>query len=183
MTAKIAPTTAASAPEATKPLLGALKQALGMVPELYATIGHSPGALGSLLAWDKALSAAGNLSQRELEQLNLHVSELNACGYCLAAHQALGKRAGLSSEEIDQARLGLGATPRENALLALARRVVRTGGSRAGTEVAAAREAGVADAAIVDALAVVALKTFTNAVALVAGTNIDFPRAPRTPAE
>jgi len=183
MTAKLVPTTATTAPEATKPLLAALKQGLGMVPNLYATIGHSPASLGGLLGWDKGLGEAGNLSRRELEQLNLHISELNGCGYCLAAHAALGKLTGLSPDEIDQARLGQGATPREQALLALARRVVRSGGGRSGTELAAAREAGVSDAAIVDVIAVVALKTFTNAVALVAHTDLDFPRTPRMPSE
>jgi uncharacterized peroxidase-related enzyme len=183
MTAKLVPTTAVTAPEATRPLLAALKQGLGMVPNLYATIGHSSGTLASLLAWDRALTDAGNLSKRELEQLNLHISELNGCGYCLAAHTALGKLAGLSPEEIDQARLGMAATPREQALLALARRVVRTGGGRTGTEFAAAKEAGISDAAIIDVIAVVALKTFTNAVALVANTDIDFPRTARMPSE
>nr|MBA2540829.1 carboxymuconolactone decarboxylase family protein [Deltaproteobacteria bacterium] len=58
---------------------------------------------------------------------------------------------------------------------------VRTGGARAGGEVAQAREAEVSDATIIDVLAMVALKTFTNAVALVAQTRVDFPKAPRSP--
>jgi uncharacterized peroxidase-related enzyme len=183
MTPRIAPTTEATAPDAARSTLFNVRQVLGMLPNLYATVGHSPGALSSLLSWERALGASGHLSRREIEQLNLHVSELNGCGYCLAAHSALSLRAGLNAAEAAQARLGQGGSARENALLALARRVVRTGGSRAATEVALAREAGVSDAAIVDVLAAVALKTFTNAVASVAGTEVDFPKAERSPSD
>ena len=181
MTARIAPTTTTTAPDATRPLLAQLQQGLGKVPNLFATIGHSPGALASLLAWDGAL-AQGALSRREIELLNLHVSELNGCAYCLSAHGALGAMQKIPAADLERARAGLGANPREDALLALARRVVRTGGAHAGGELARAREAGISDAAIVDTLALVALKTFTNAVALVAQTEVDFPRAPHLPA-
>jgi uncharacterized peroxidase-related enzyme len=153
-----------------------------MVPNIYATIGNSPGSLKSVLAWSEAI-AGGGLSKREVEQLNLHVSELNGCSYCVSAHAFLGARAGLSAEEVSAARSGRGANGRENALLAFARRVVRTGGSRAGADLARMREAGVSDADIVDVLGVVALNTFRNAVNIVADTTIDFPKAPELPAD
>ena len=180
MTARIDPMTLETAPEQSKPALIHLQGMFGRIPALFATIAHSPGALTSLLTWDHAL-VHGALSPREVEQLNLHVSELNGCGYCLAAHQGLARHAGMSAEDVDRARAGVGEGPRADALLALARRVVRTGGARAGTEVARAREAGVSDAAIIDALAVIALKTFTNAVALVAQTLVDLPKVARSP--
>jgi len=40
----------------------------------------------------------------------------------------------------------------------------------------------VSDAAIINVSSVVALKTFTNAVAIVSQTEIDFPRGSRLPA-
>ncbi|MFY0576303.1 carboxymuconolactone decarboxylase family protein [Cystobacter fuscus] len=174
--------TADSAPAATQPLLSALQRKLGRVPNLYATIGHSPGALRSMLAWEEALSQGSTLSRREREQLNLHVSELNGCGYCISAHSAIGKSLGLSAQDIDAARVGAGANARENALLALARRVVRTGGHGAGGELIRAREAGLTDAEVVDVIAVVTLRSFTNAVAVVAQTDLDWPEAPALPA-
>jgi uncharacterized peroxidase-related enzyme len=182
MAPRILPATSDDAPEATKPLLAQLQTALGMVPNIYATVGRSPGALSSVLTWDAALGK-GALSRREIEMLSLHVSELNGCGYCLSAHSALGKRAGLSDAEVEDARRGIAKSPRENALLALARRVLRTGGSRAAGELTRAREVGVTDAEIVDTFAVVALRTFTNAVGLVARVEIDFPKAPNLPAD
>lgn len=180
MSARITPTTTDDAPELTKPVLQKIKSGLGMVPNLYATIGHSPGALQSVLGWDGAVKE-GPLSGRDIELLNLHISELNGCGYCISAHTALGKREKLTDAEIEAARRGTGANERETALLAFARRIVRTGGAGAGSELATARAAGVSDAAIIDVLAIVALKTFTNAVAIVAQTEIDFPRAPHLP--
>lgn len=182
MTARIHPTTSTNTPEATKPLLAQLKASLGMVPVLYATIGHSPGTLQAYLAWGTAIGN-GPLSKREIELLNIHVSELNGCGYCLAAHALVGANVGLSESDIEAARSGTGTNAREAALLALARRVVRTGGAGSGADLARAREAGLSDAQIVDALAVVAIRSFTNAVAIVAQTEIDFPKVPRMPGE
>jgi uncharacterized peroxidase-related enzyme len=180
MSIRIPPVSESTAPEGAQPILAQLKQALGMVPNVYATIAHSPGALASALAWDDAVSRGG-LSKREIEQLNLHISELNGCGYCVSAHSMLGGRAGLSADEVERARSGLGATERENALLAFARRVVRTGGARARTDLERLREAGVKDAEVIDALAVVALNAFRNAVNIVAETEIDFPKTSRLP--
>lgn len=180
MTQRIAIATDQTAPTATRPIFARLREVAGMVPNVYGVIGHSPGSLSSVLAWNEALASSG-LSAREREQLNLHVSELNGCAYCVSAHAALGARAGLAADQIAGARVGVGGNPREQALLAFARRVVRTGGARAGTELARLREAGVSDAEIIDALAVVALNAFRNAVNLVAETAIDFPRAADLP--
>lgn len=182
MSNRIKVTTEATAPDATKPILAQLRQAIGMVPNVYAVIGNSPGSLQSVLAWGDAIGKGG-LSKREVEQLNLHISDLNGCSYCVSAHSALGARAGLGAEEVAAARSGAGTNARENALLAFARRVIRTGGSRAGTELVTLREAGVTDAEIIDLLALISLNVFRNAVNIVGQTEIDFPKAPRLPTE
>ncbi len=177
---RILPVTDDSASPAARPLLAALRQQLGGVPKLFATIAQSPEALGALLAATETLGK-GTLSAREIELVNLYTSELNGCGYCVSAHTALGKRAGLAADELDRARVGDAASDRERAILALVRRVVRTGGGGAGTELAQAREAGITDGQLVEVLAHVALKAFTNAVALVAQVEIDFPKPARLP--
>lgn len=151
-----------------------------MVPKIFATIGHSPAALAALLEATQRL-AGGELGAREIELVNVATSELNGCGYCVAAHTALGRRAVLSDEELAAARRGQGANRREQAILDLVRRAVRTGGSYAGTELARARAAGLSDGAIMEVLAHVGLKTFTNAAALIAQVEIDFPRPPELP--
>ncbi len=177
---RISPVQLATASEKVRPLLEGLKKKLGTVPNLFATIGQSPEALRALLGAMEALDK-GALPGREVELVNLLTSELNGCAYCISAHGALGKLAGLSPDEIAAARAGRGSTAREQAILSLVRKVVRTGGSGAGTELAGAREAGLSDAEVVEVLAHVALKTFTNAVGILAQTDIDFPRQPRLP--
>ena len=178
--ARIEPTIPETAPQDSQPLLAALRKALGKVPNLYATIAHSPAALRGILALEDAL-AKGALAAREAELVKLHASELNGCGYCLSAHTLLAARAGLSPDEISAARAGQARTAREAAILGLVRRIVRTGGSGAGGELAVAREAGLTDAEIVEIVAHVASKAFSNALAILARTEIDFPRAARLP--
>jgi uncharacterized peroxidase-related enzyme len=177
---RIAPTTLETAPAATRPMLEALKKNLGMTPNLFATIGHSPEALQSLLGAMETLGK-GQLSPRDVEAVNIYTSELNGCGYCISAHAGLGKRVGLSQDDVDAIRGGRGTNAREQAILKLVLRVVRTGGAGAATELAQVREAGLSDREVIEVLAHVALKTFTNAVAVVAQTEIDFPKQPRLP--
>jgi uncharacterized peroxidase-related enzyme len=179
--ARIAPLKIADAPEGSRASLQGLEKMLGgFLPNLFATLGASPGALRSLLSWSGALADSG-LSERERHVVDLHVSELNGCGYCISAHTLFAVKSGISEQEVAEARTGQGSTARERALLALARRVVRTGGAGAGAEVIAAKEAGITDAEIIDTLAMVALRHFTTAVAQVAQIEIDFPKAPRLP--
>lgn len=177
---RIAPLQIATAPEKARLLFEGLKKQLGSVPNLYATIGRSPEALQAVLGATEAL-ASGSLSGREVEMVNLFTSELNGCGYCVSAHGTLGKLAGMSPDDIEAARTGRGTNAREQAILALIRRVVRTGGAGAGTDLARAREAGLSDAEVMEVLAHMALKTFTNAVSLIAQVDIDFPKQPRLP--
>lgn len=174
--------TEGQATEETTQILTQIRQKIGMVPNVYAVIGHSPASLANVLSWAKAVTRSG-LTEREVEQLNLHIADLNGCSYCVSAHATVGRSAGLSPDEVDAARAGRGNTMRENALLAFGRRVVRTGGARAGSELNALREAGVSDAEIIDVLAVVALNAFRNAVNIVAQTEIDFPRPSHLPTD
>ena len=74
-----------------------LKKGLSFVPNLYATFAHSETALATYLALQNAKSS---LSAKDREVINLVVSQVNHCQYCLAAHTALGKMVGFSSEQI-----------------------------------------------------------------------------------
>ena len=78
-----------------------LKKALGFVPNLYATFAHSDTALSTYLALQNAKSS---LSPKAREVINLVVSQVNTCDYCLAAHTALGKMVGFTPEQILEIR-------------------------------------------------------------------------------
>lgn len=87
-------------------IFGAIKKAMGKVPNAYLTIGgHSPAALQQALAHNAMLSKS-SLNAKELEAINLAVSEATGCDYCLAAHTLMAKKAGYSGEQIHALRRG-----------------------------------------------------------------------------
>jgi uncharacterized peroxidase-related enzyme len=182
MTVRIQPQTYANAPETVKITFDHLKSSVGMVPNLYATIAKSPVALDAFLAFAGGLGKS-NLSLQEKELINLAVSESNGCAYCLSAHTLLGGKAGLSQDQILQGRRGLGSTQREQAILDFVKKLARTGGLGTGGEVKRALSAGLSEAEVIEVIALIAAKQFLNAVAITAGVDIDFPRAPLLPEE
>ncbi|MDF3931425.1 carboxymuconolactone decarboxylase family protein [Pseudomonas citronellolis] len=158
-------------PEAARPLLEGVKKGLGRVPNLFATLAHSPAALGGYLALNQALLKS-SLSAAEREVVALATSQVNGCDYCLAAHSQFAGKAGLSGQDIRNAREG-----RLNAVAALARQITENRGQIADGYLQAARDAGISDAKIVDIVAQVAALTLTNYLNNVAATDLDFPPA------
>ena len=77
----------------------AVQKQLGVVPNMVRTMAQSPAVLNAYLAFGAALHK-GLLPAALQEQIALTVAEVNACDYCLSAHSALGRGAGLSSDEI-----------------------------------------------------------------------------------
>src|SRR3954454_14623587 len=49
-------------------------------------------------------SGSGTLSAHLREQIALTVGQANECGYCMAAHSAIGQKVGLIVAELAQAR-------------------------------------------------------------------------------
>lgn len=84
-------------------LFDELTKKLGSVPNLYATFAHSESALGSYLAFQNAKSS---ITGKAREVVNLVVSQVNGCEYCLAAHTVIGKMHGFSDKQILQIRGG-----------------------------------------------------------------------------
>ncbi|MEZ5832308.1 MAG: peroxidase-related enzyme [Dongiaceae bacterium] len=157
-----------------KSLFDAVKAKIGKVPNLFRVMGNSPAVLKSYLTFSEAI-ATGSLSAAERETLAIAIAQRNACGYCLSAHSFIGKSAGLTPADIAGARAAKAQTPRRQALLTLADKLVVERGHLADADLASAREAGLTDGEILEVIALVALNTFTNYVNHVAGTEIDFP--------
>ncbi len=161
--------------EATKPLLAAVKQQLGVVPNLMKLVGHSPAALEGYLSLNGAL-AKGKLSAQLRERIALAIAEFNACNYCLSAHSYLATHvAKLSASEIDAARHGSAEDTRTAAALRFARRVAEARGRVSDADLAALRAADFDEASVVEIVLNVALNVLTNYVNNVAATDIDFP--------
>jgi len=168
------------APEAaqgkTQELFQAVQGKLGMVPNLMRALGSSPAALDAYLSFSGSLSK-GSLSGKQREQIALTVGQTNHCDYCLAAHSALGKMAGLTVDQIRDSRTATAVDSKTNALLQFSRKVVETRGHVDDEDVHGLRELGFTDGDIAEAVANVALNIFTNYFNHVAETDIDFPKA------
>ncbi len=165
----------AHTPSASLPLLAAVNQQLGVVPNLMKVVGHSPAALEGYLSLNGALSK-GAIGAQTRERIALAVAELNGCGYCLSAHSYLGSTlAKLDAAECEANRRGHSQDPKAEAALRFATRIVGSRGHVADADLAAVAAAGYSDAEIIEIVVLVALNTLTNYVNNVAQTDIDFP--------
>jgi uncharacterized peroxidase-related enzyme len=109
------------------------------------------------------------------EQIAVAVADRNACDYCLAAHAALGLKAGLSADVLQHAQAGESADPKTQAALRFAMKLVNDRGQVGDPDVQALRAVGFSDEAVVEILAHVALNLFTNCVNLAFNVPVDFP--------
>ena len=158
-------------------LLDAVRDRLGLVPNMTRAMANSPAALDGYLQLSGALGK-GALPARVREQIALAVAQANDCDYCLAAHSAIGRMVGLTADQIRDSRLGTAVDPRADALIGFALKVVDARGRVADTDLEEVRRAGFDDAAIAEVVANVALHVFTNYFNRLAGTDLDFPAAP-----
>jgi uncharacterized peroxidase-related enzyme len=173
---RITPVNAETAQGRARELLDAVKGKLGIVPNMTRAMAVSPAVLEGYLGLAGALGH-GVLPARVREQLALNVGEANSCDYCVSAHSVLGKGAGLSEQDVCDARRAASADPQADVLLRFARTLVEKRGDVADADIAAVRKAGYGDAEIAEVVAHVGLNIFTNYFNNVAGTTIDFPRA------
>lgn len=174
---RLAPVNTQDAPAATAELLANVKKKMGAVPNIIATMAQSPAVAQAYLAFSQALSA-GSLPARLREQIALTVGESNRCAYCVSAHTALGKMAGLSEQETCDARRATASTDSETQALRFAQQIVTDRGLVADEDVERLRQAGYNDGAIAEIVGNVALNLFTNYFNHVAGTEVDFPAVP-----
>jgi len=103
------------------------------------------------------------------------VADRNSCEYCLAAHTALGRKAGASAEEMQRAQAGESADAKTQAALHFALKLVNDRGQVGDADVQGLRKVGFGDEEIVEILAHVALNLFTNYINVALAVPIDFP--------
>ena len=152
-----------------------LKKALGFVPNLFATFALSPTALGAYLTLQNAKSS---LRPKEREVINLVVSQVNTCEYCLAAHTAVGKMLGFTETQIVEIRNGRASfDTRLDALARFVREVAEERGHVSAQATDAFLGAGWTQANLVDVIMVVGDKTISNYLHSVTKIPVDFPAA------
>lgn len=170
---RINPIQPTQADEKSKKLLEGVQRGLGMVPNMFKTLAHSPAALAGYLNFNQAISGA--LTPTLREQIALAVAGFNGCDYCTSAHTLLGSNAGITDEELKANLLGESNNERTQAGLSFALRVVDSRGRVTDNDLELIKTSGFSDAEIVEIIAIVALNLFTNYFNHIADTEIDFP--------
>jgi AhpD family alkylhydroperoxidase len=138
---RITPVGHATAAGRTKDLFDAVKARLGLVPNMTRAMAVCPAVLDAYLGMSGALGN-GDLPAEVREPLARGVAEVNHRDYCLSAHTAIGKHAGLTPADILASRRGGASDPRTNALRRFAQAVVAKQGRVEDADVAAGRAAG-----------------------------------------
>lgn len=152
-----------------------IQKSLGFVPNLYATFAHSETALATYLTLQNAKSS---LSVKAREVINLAVSEVNHCAYCLAAHSALGKMVGFTEDQILDIRGGTAPfDARLDALARLVRHVAVRRGHAEQPMLQAFFAAGWTEGNLVDVMLVIGDKTVSNYLHSTTQIPVDFPAA------
>lgn len=157
-----------------KAVLDQIQAAMGATPNMFKTVAHSAAALKSMWASFGALGG-GVIAHKLGEQIAVAVADRNACEYCLAAHTALGRKAGASADELAAAQAGESSDPKTAAALRFALKLVNERGHVGEADVQALRAAGFDDEHIVEIVAHVALNLFTNYVNIAFAVPVDFP--------
>ncbi len=153
-----------------------LNKTLGFVPNLYASYAHSDTALENYLDFANAKTS---LSVKEKEVVNLAVSQVNECLYCLSAHTAIGKMNGFTEEQILELRSGNASFDTKlDALAKLAKNVTENRGKADQDVVKNFFIAGYTKGNLIDTIALIGDKTISNYINNVTNIPIDFPVAP-----
>jgi AhpD family alkylhydroperoxidase len=131
-----------------------------MVPNLYATFALNETALADYLALQ---NRKNTLSTKEREIINLVVSQVNDCKYCVPAHSAISKMLGFSEEQIlEIRRANISFDSKYNAL---AKFVAETAINRGRPSESAADElfkAGYTKSNVIDIMMIIGDKIISN---------------------
>lgn len=142
-----------------------IKQAFGMIPNLFKTYAHHPPLLEANWHKVKRVMMEGVLSRKAKESIALLVSKDNGCKYCVAAHSGALKAIGVSPEEIALIETDLNRaefTAKERALIRFARQANQAALEVSDAEFGALRQTGATDAEIIEALGVMEVFTAFN---------------------
>ncbi|KAF2327776.1 carboxymuconolactone decarboxylase family protein [Flavobacterium ginsenosidimutans] len=162
---------------ASQSILEAVQSKMGKIPNLYATIGYSSAALKAMLDTESALSQDSSYTAKEREAINLIVSQVNNCDYCLAAHTMLAKLKGFSEEETIKIRKGEYSDSKLNAVIQLAKSIADNKGTAKEDDLKNFFEAGYDEKALIELTALIALRSFTNYVFANTRIPVDFTAA------
>jgi uncharacterized peroxidase-related enzyme len=161
--------------EKNRAIFDTLKNALGIVPNLYATIAYSNTGLENYLALQNGKTS---ISKKEKEAINLVVSQVNNCRYCQSAHTVLGKMNGFTEEQTIEIREGSASFDSKlDALIKFAKEATIKKGRVSEATLDNFFNAGYTNESIIDVIIAIADKVVMNYVHNLTEIPIDFPLA------
>lgn len=91
----------------------------GKRPNIFTTLGRQRGLFRAWLWYSAKMMPGGRLPRRETEMVILHIATLRGCEYERRHHLRIGRRVGLSAEQVEHAGDDAweGWSSRERALL------------------------------------------------------------------
>ncbi len=156
-------------------IFDSLQKAVGFVPNIYATMATSDNALKNFLDFANSKSS---LKTKEKEVINLAVSELNQCQYCLSAHTAIASMNGFNAEQIKEIRSGRATfEPKLDTLAQLSRNISENRGATNSEILSAFFAAGWTKENLMDVINQVGEITITNYLHRTTEVAVDFPAA------
>lgn len=157
------PLTAATAPEASRPVLEGIQKTFGFVPNLMGIFANNPTVLQGYLALD-GIFEKGSFTPRERQIVLLAASVENRCNYCAAAHATVAKGPLHTPAEVIAAIRNHTAIPdaKLDALVTLVQELVRERGYARAETIQQFIAAGYRKEQVMELLLGIALKTISN---------------------
>lgn len=120
-----------------------------------------------------------SLNIREKEVVNLVVSQVNDCAYCLAAHTQIAKKYKFTDEQILEIRRGAASfNEKLDALAKFTRTVTLNRGKVSAAHTNNLLEAGYTKGNLIDIITAIGDRTISNLINNVTEIPVDFPAAP-----
>jgi uncharacterized peroxidase-related enzyme len=152
-----------------------LTKMTGHVPNLFAIFANSENALGNYLTLGNGKSS---LRAKEREVVNLVVSQVNECQYCLSAHTAIAKMQGFTDDQIlEIRRVVVSFDPKLDALAKLVKSITENRGHAEQQFIDNFYTAGYTEGNLIDTVMVIGDKIITNYLYALTEVPIDFPVA------
>lgn len=158
-------------------ILDIVESKMGKIPNLYATIGYSSSALKAMLDSESTLAHNSSFTAKEREAINLIVSQVNNCDYCLAAHTMIAKTRGFTEEDTIEIRKAEYADAKINAIILLAQSITSNKGTADQAKLDSFFDNGYDEKALLELIALITLRSFTNYVFAATKIPVDFPAA------
>jgi uncharacterized peroxidase-related enzyme len=162
-----------TAPLASQVVLEGVRQKIGFIPNVFATIAESPEALEGFVALNGVFGES-SLNPEEQQIVLLATSTENNCVYCVAGHTAFAHQIGMPEENIEAMR---DMRPLEDeklqALNNVVRQMVRNRGRVSEGDIRQFMAVGYTRQQFFEVVIGVCVKTFSNYVSIGLNLTLD----------